>query len=221
MNGKFIKFFELNCFVESPIFKSQIKLKDKVEPISNPIPVTEEEITTAEEATPTEFDIYNTQTVTTPISIITDLNGKKVESKLIVGVNFDQWKNSGYPEEYLHRSISSVNNALKEISNKLLKLNVYYQNSDIYKQQIINILSESIPKVLNNPSFINRSNGNIDLQIINGLLNSIKNDSRYDELLDFMDENDLNIEEYLLSGNNIKLMIDESKNKEINAAICK
>lgn len=215
MNGKFLKYFQINCFLEPPIFKASLKLASTpdIKPTESPeSSVEEKEI--SEENTGTS-NILKAKNLKTPFNTI---DGKP----LIINIDVSQWKT----EDDLHILVASLNSALTTVKDniaqtkrKMLSSGMEIANVTILETEIMANLTNQIKAIISNPAFINSSK-ELNLSLADMLYNKI-NSELSDELVDFIYENDLELRDLFVNSSNMKLITEDKIDKQINAEICK
>lgn len=199
MDGKFIKYFKLDAFLESPIFKINLT-KSEVPFQSEPTEPTPAEVIESNVNTNTLGDIKLATKFTTPFII----NNVKTE----VPIDFKNWSDS----EALHIGISSVYNATSKISSKLNMID----NPEMLKE-IQSYLLPSVTDVLNNPSLIDNAK-NLNATTANNIFDNISRKVS-DALIDYIDTKGIDLSDLFLNSTN--LIKSSNIDKQLNAVICK
>ena len=193
MDGKFIKYFELNCFLEPPIFKLNINLdiikEDKKESISE------------------QPSVPSIQTASL-------LNSKSfiVPNFPNIPVDFSNWTD----EESLKIGITSVYQAMQSISNNL---KIIESKGDLeIKNKIFELLLPTVSELLKNPALV-KANKDVNSAIANRMFEYLTNSPEMDEIVDYMFDNRLIIDDFFLTSKTLKSIIDIEN--QFNADICK
>ena len=200
MDGKFIKYFKLDAYLESPIFKTPITLKEEPFKPTEPADPTPEEVISTETTTNSLGDIRLATKLLTPF--IT--NGEKQ----VLPVDFKSWSDP----ESLHIGIASMNNALSKIKNNLNTI-----SDPVILKEIYDFLLPSVSNVLNNPSLVD-VNKNINATVANNIFDTI-NMNASDALIEYADAKGIDLSNIFL--NSTLLTKPNNIDPKLNAEICK
>lgn len=207
MNGKFIKYFQLNCFLEPPIFKTTIEVAVPQEPT-----VIEEEATIEEEII--------SESILTATTFKTPFEGDS--GNIILPINLTKWTD----EDDLHMLVASLDSALKGIKDTIqtLKRNMLSSGLDInqmkvFEAEILEGIQKQLSIIISNPAAINPSK-EINLALLEDTYIKLVREIS-DDLSDYAYDNNIDFKQLFLNNLNVKLISGDKINKQTNAEICK
>jgi hypothetical protein len=198
MDSKFIKYLELNAYLEPPIFKTElIKVIESVDKVIEPeenVPPVDDDLIIEDDISilkATEYYTpftFNGNRKTVPVDLSTLGTEKKV-----------------------HMTVSAVTSALEDIQSRIGAL-----DSNI-GEKIQNLLLTTIPTVIGNPTLFTDS-GRLNANGANlNYKNVVENAEVFEEIEEYFDDRYDDLKDYFLTSRTINVVtdIDEETNKKL------